>query len=333
MQSESECHLCGKGGKLICCDACPKVYHFKCLDISASDIDMDADYYCPLHNTADRAAASASTLSSASKQKRKRCQVAESHEDDSDSAYELDPVGDEDELDFEPDPVPPPQVRSLNSGKKKKIKSSKKVRDVSSVTTVEEEETLEETTPVEEAEEDKSLRYTFEYAKSGRAKCKTCQVKLPKSSLRVSVTLWHTMFGRVSYYKCLECVQLCVEVPEYQRVTEGPECPVQGGETLTCEDQGRVKTWLEESFAAEDAKKTLEKEQEQSKKRKETAEAHATDFCGTLLPFQKESLAWMTRQEQLEEFRGGILADEMGLGVCTLTIRYCKGHETKLYLV
>lgn len=32
----------------------------------------------------------------------------------------------------------------------------------------------------------------------------------------------------------------------------------------------------------------------------------------SLLPFQLESLAWMSNQENKTKFKGGILADEMG---------------------
>lgn len=27
---DSQCHVCGEDGELICCDRCPKVYHFDC---------------------------------------------------------------------------------------------------------------------------------------------------------------------------------------------------------------------------------------------------------------------------------------------------------------
>ena len=27
---ESQCHVCGEDGELICCDQCPKVYHLDC---------------------------------------------------------------------------------------------------------------------------------------------------------------------------------------------------------------------------------------------------------------------------------------------------------------
>ncbi|KAI0243738.1 DNA repair protein rad16 [Massospora cicadina] len=46
----------------------------------------------------------------------------------------------------------------------------------------------------------------------------------------------------------------------------------------------------------------------------ETAEAdQPTDLKLNLLPFQKEGLNWMQKQE-LGEFKGGVLADEMGMG-------------------
>lgn len=44
----------------------------------------------------------------------------------------------------------------------------------------------------------------------------------------------------------------------------------------------------------------------------------------SLLPFQKEFLAWAVAQEQ-GEVRGGILADEMGMGK---TIQVCAADWT-----
>jgi hypothetical protein len=37
-ESEDVCLQCFEGGKLICCDFCPMVYHEKCLGITAKDM-------------------------------------------------------------------------------------------------------------------------------------------------------------------------------------------------------------------------------------------------------------------------------------------------------
>ncbi len=47
----------------------------------------------------------------------------------------------------------------------------------------------------------------------------------------------------------------------------------------------------------------------------------------SLLPFQKEFLAWAVSQER-SEIRGGILADEMGMGktIQVLPCIFCSSH-------
>ena len=44
-----ECAVCGTGGSLICCDACPQAYHAECLGVGAppEDDDEDTAWYCP----------------------------------------------------------------------------------------------------------------------------------------------------------------------------------------------------------------------------------------------------------------------------------------------
>jgi len=41
------CVLCGYGGSLLCCDACPGAYHFKCLGIQPNKLKDDEDWICP----------------------------------------------------------------------------------------------------------------------------------------------------------------------------------------------------------------------------------------------------------------------------------------------
>lgn len=40
------CVLCGYGGSLLCCDACPGAYHFKCLGIQPQKLKDDEDWIC-----------------------------------------------------------------------------------------------------------------------------------------------------------------------------------------------------------------------------------------------------------------------------------------------
>ena len=43
------CAVCGEGGSLICCEACPQAYHADCLgpDAPPEDEDDDSAWFCP----------------------------------------------------------------------------------------------------------------------------------------------------------------------------------------------------------------------------------------------------------------------------------------------
>lgn len=49
-REDDECFVCGKGGKLTCCDVCPRVYHLRCLsaeDKARLQANDDSDWWCP----------------------------------------------------------------------------------------------------------------------------------------------------------------------------------------------------------------------------------------------------------------------------------------------
>mmetsp|Transcript_9959 Transcript_9959/g.21269 ORF Transcript_9959/g.21269 Transcript_9959/m.21269 type:complete len:399 (+) Transcript_9959:145-1341(+) len=51
-REDDECNVCGEGGKLSCCDVCPRVYHQRCLPASDAAalkrlIGGDSDWWCP----------------------------------------------------------------------------------------------------------------------------------------------------------------------------------------------------------------------------------------------------------------------------------------------
>ena len=49
---DDECAVCGQGGKLTCCDVCPRVYHLRCLPaangaVLRQQLGADDDWWCP----------------------------------------------------------------------------------------------------------------------------------------------------------------------------------------------------------------------------------------------------------------------------------------------
>lgn len=49
-KEDDECFVCGNGGKLTCCDICPRVYHMRCLPAADAEQlrqNKDEDWWCP----------------------------------------------------------------------------------------------------------------------------------------------------------------------------------------------------------------------------------------------------------------------------------------------
>lgn len=45
--NSDECAICGLGGLLICCDACPRAYHAECIGHEQPADDDESDWFCP----------------------------------------------------------------------------------------------------------------------------------------------------------------------------------------------------------------------------------------------------------------------------------------------
>ena len=46
--NSGECFYCKDGGELLCCDGCPKAFHFECLVPPMREQDMpEGNWYCP----------------------------------------------------------------------------------------------------------------------------------------------------------------------------------------------------------------------------------------------------------------------------------------------
>ncbi|KAK5092119.1 Transcription intermediary factor 1-alpha [Exophiala xenobiotica] len=47
-KNDDNCAVCGKGGNVLCCDGCPKVYHHRCMDPPMHPKDqLVGDWFCP----------------------------------------------------------------------------------------------------------------------------------------------------------------------------------------------------------------------------------------------------------------------------------------------
>ena len=44
VHSDGYCWLCHKEGEVICCEACPRVFHIKCIQLDSSPAE---DWVCP----------------------------------------------------------------------------------------------------------------------------------------------------------------------------------------------------------------------------------------------------------------------------------------------
>ncbi|KAE9109010.1 ATP-dependent helicase [Phytophthora fragariae] len=177
-------------------------------------------------------------------------------------------------------------------------------------------------------------RYFIEYAANGRAKCKSCEQKLLASQLRVGISIRHSIFGDTTYYKHLECTAIGLkagleankpkeENPDTEEVGEKPtkkqkkkkkDDPIEGLSKLKPVDQTRAREYMERNDLEGVIDERLELSDDHFVKKGRMPEKDPSKFLtATLLPYQREALAWMVGQEE-SSYKGGILADEMGMG-------------------
>ncbi|KAL3657892.1 hypothetical protein V7S43_017092 [Phytophthora oleae] len=174
--------------------------------------------------------------------------------------------------------------------------------------------------------------YFVEYAANGRAKCKSCETKFYVRQLRVGIAIRHSIFGDTTYYKHLECTEIglkvgIAEAKEESDAEDGGnnsakkkkkkkrvKDPIEGLSKLQTVDQKRVREYLEKN----DAKGVIDErlplsDDHFNKKGRMPEKDPSKHLTATLLPYQREALAWMVEQEE-NSYKGGILADEMGMG-------------------
>ncbi|ETI37904.1 hypothetical protein F443_16247 [Phytophthora nicotianae P1569] len=169
--------------------------------------------------------------------------------------------------------------------------------------------------------------YFIEYAANGRAKCKSCEQKLLIKQLRVGVDIRHSIFGDGTYYKHLECTAIGLKAGLAKGEAQGEDenkkpaktkkknnDPIDGFSRLHAADQKRVREYMEKNDENGVIDERLPLTDDHFNKKGRMPEKEPSKhLTATLLPYQREALAWMVGQEQ-SSYKGGILADEMGMG-------------------
>ncbi|CAI5746657.1 unnamed protein product [Peronospora destructor] len=192
-------------------------------------------------------------------------------------------------------------------------------------------EVIGESASSEEEEVYDGPHYFIEYAANSRAKCKSCEQKLFVEQIRVGIHIRHSIFGRTTYYKHLDCTAIGLRAGlAAKQVEEEPDTDdtdkkpakkkkknddlIDGLSTLQSADQKRVREYMEQNDlnGVIDERVPLA-DDHFNKKGRMPEKQPSKHLTATLLPYQQEALAWMVGQEE-SDYKGGILADEMGMG-------------------
>ncbi|CAH0481185.1 unnamed protein product [Peronospora belbahrii] len=171
--------------------------------------------------------------------------------------------------------------------------------------------------------------YFIEYAANSRAKCKSCEQKLLVKQLRVGVNIRHSMFGDTTYYKHLECTAIGllagIETKQSKENSDTNDIvetstqkkhddPIDGLSLLQCAEQKLVLEYMERNDINGVIDERVPLADDHFNKKGRMPEKQPSKYLtATLLPYQREALAWMVGQEE-SDYKGGILADEMGMG-------------------
>ena len=165
--------------------------------------------------------------------------------------------------------------------------------------------------------------YMVEYAKSSRATCKRCDIRISKNELRVG---HRPLFrGKPGYqvFKHLYCIVFSEETNCAEDIA--------GYDVLKEEDYNALAKRVDESFdEIQKEKEELEPDELVQKKFEGEMRPPPKSLVANLLPFQEEGVSWMYNQEKHVEVRGGILADEMGMGKTVQTICVILDNRPKL---
>ena len=195
--------------------------------------------------------------------------------------------------------------------------------------------------------------YTAEYARSGRAKCKICGEIIALRELRIGIEAEEKGWGIITRWQHVACTRLP------RMIATDPENLLEGYDKLTVPDQvssvsshhllpshHRPPTHYLPFFRPSlcliitgdrqrDAEcnrpaahlRPVDPDEEIIKGEKWTTQREPPDnLLAPMLPYQKEGLGWLCKQED-SDMRGGILADEMGMGKTLQVLKSKSSHQ------
>ncbi|CAM39061.1 putative DNA repair protein [Leishmania braziliensis MHOM/BR/75/M2904] len=168
---------------------------------------------------------------------------------------------------------------------------------------------------------DQVYNYILQKAPTARARCRKCSQLISKGEMRVGVPIRHNAGdnGWISAWQHLGCTRM--EKSE----SENYESTMHGFTELKPEEQEHVVNEIN-SMEMPDHLKPLDPNDLMHRGKMEQMSPPSA-LLRHLLPYQKEGMGWMVRQETESPVKGGILADEMGMGKTIQAIGMMLAHR------